>query len=130
MKYDIAQTEIGKRIDDVEIEQEIWSNLRNSLDALSIVFGEDFISSWSNDIHGKQIPDLRLRLVKEGILMPIVRIRDWDQVKPREFIILAYDNVFYHEEIIEGHPVTVDYTVQKLEEVVRKHYFPCLSLTT
>ena len=45
MKYDIAQTEIGKRIDDVEIEQEIWSNLRNSLDALSIVFGEDFISS-------------------------------------------------------------------------------------
>lgn len=114
-------------IDDVEIEQEIWSNLRNSLDTLSIVFGEDFISSWSNDIHGKQIPDLRLRLAKEGILMPIVRIRDWDQLKPREFIILAYDNVLYHEEIIEGHPVTVDYTVQKLEEVVRQHYADILS---
>lgn len=114
-------------IDDVEIEQEIWSNLRNSLDTLSIVFGEDFISSWSNDIHGKQIPDLRLRLAKEGILMPIVRIRDWNQLKPREFIILAYDNVLYHEEIMEGHPVTVDYTVQKLEEVVRQHYADILS---
>ena len=40
-------------IDDTEIEKEIWWNLRNSLDALSIVFGEAFISSWSNDVHGK-----------------------------------------------------------------------------
>ena len=83
-------------IDYIEIEQEIWSNLRNSLVTLSIVFGEDFISSWSNDIHRKQATDLRLRLAKEGILMPIVRILDWDQLNPREFIILAYDNVLYH----------------------------------
>jgi len=114
-------------IDDTEIEKEIWWNLRNSLDALSIVFGEAFISSWSNDVHGKQIPDLRLRLSKEGILMPIVKIQDWDQLKPREFIILAYDNVLYHEEIAEDQPVTVDYTVLKLEEVVRQHYGDILS---
>lgn len=114
-------------IDDVEIEKEIWCNLRRSLDVLSVVFGEDFIPCWSNDIHGKQIPDLRLRLSQEGILMPVIRLRDWDKLRPREFLILAYDNVLYHEEIDKKTPVSMEYIIQKLEEVVRQQYDRILS---
>lgn len=114
-------------IDDVEIEKEIWCNLRRSLDVLSVVFGEDFIPCWSNDIHGKQIPDLRLRLSQEGILMPVIRLCDWDKLRPREFLILAYDNVLYHEEIDNKTPVSMEYIIQKLEEVVRQQYDRILS---
>lgn len=116
-------------IDDVEIEKEIWCNLRRSLDVLSVVFGEDFIPCWSNDIHGKQISDLRLRLSQEGILMPVIRLCDWDKLRPREFLILAYDNVLYHEEIDKKTPVSMEYIIQKLEEVVRQQYDRILTLT-
>ena len=115
-------------IDDVEIEKEIWWFLRNSLDTLSIVLGEDFIPSLSNDVHVKQIANLRLRLSREGILMPVVRIRDWNQLKPREFIILAYDNVLFNEEISVDQSITMDYIIQKLEEVVRQRYGEIISI--
>lgn len=114
-------------IDDVEIEKEIWWNLRRSLDTLSVDLGKDFISSWNNDIHVKQISDLRLRLSREGILMPVVRLRDWDKLRSREFLILAYDNVLYHEEIDSDTPVSMEYIIQKLDEVVRQQYDKILS---
>ena len=88
----LKETKINE-IDDVEIEKEIWWNLRNSLSALSIVFGSDYVPSWNNNKHVELISNLRLRLSRDGILMPIVRLSDWIQLKPREFIILAYDNV-------------------------------------
>ena len=116
----LKETKINE-IDDVEIEKEIWWNLRNSLSALSIVFGSDYVPSWNNNKHVELISNLRLRLSREGILMPIVRLSDWIQLKPREFIILAYDNVLYHEEIGENKLINVEYIVQKLEEVVRQN---------
>ena len=123
----LKETNINE-IDDVEIEKEIWWNLRNSLSALSIVFGSDYVPSWNNDKHVELISNLRLRLSREGILMPIVRLSDWIQLKPREFIILAYDNVLYHEEIGENKLINVEYIVQKLEEVVRQNYAEIINI--
>ena len=123
----LKETKINE-IDDVEIEKEIWWNLRNSLSALSIVFGSDYVPSWNNDKHVELISNLRLRLSREGILMPIVRLSDWIQLKPREFIILAYDNVLYHEETRENKLINVEYIVQKLEEVVRQNYAEIINI--
>ena len=123
----LKETKINE-IDDVEIEKEIWWNLRNSLSALSIVFGSDYVPSWNNNKHVELISNLRLRLSREGILMPIVRLSDWIQLKPREFIILAYDNVLYHEEIGENKLINVEYIVQKLEEVVRQNYAEIINI--
>ncbi len=123
----LKETKINE-IDDVEIEKEIWWNLRNSLSALSIVFGSDYVPSWNNNKHVELISNLRLRLSRDGILMPIVRLSDWIQLKPREFIILAYDNVLYHEEIGENKLINVEYIVQKLEEVVRQNYAEIINI--
>lgn len=123
----LKETKINE-IDDVEIEKEIWWNLRNSLSALSIVFGSDYVPSWNNNKHVELISNLRLRLSREGILMPIVRLSDWIQLKPREFIILAYDNVLYHEEIGENKLISIEYIVQKLEEVVRQNYAEIINI--
>lgn len=123
----LKETKINE-IDDVEIEKEIWWNLRNSLSALSIVFGSDYVPSWNNNKHVELISNLRLRLSREGILMPIVRLSDWIQLKPREFIILAYDNVLYHEETRENKLINVEYIVQKLEEVVRQNYAEIINI--
>ena len=123
----LKETKINE-IDDVEIEKEIWWNLRNSLSALSIVFGSDYVPSWNNTKPVELISNLRLRLSRDGILMPIVRLSDWIQLKPREFIILAYDNVLYHEEIGENKLINVEYIVQKLEEVVRKNYAEIINI--
>lgn len=113
---------------DFEMEKEIWHNLRNSLDALSIVFGEEFIPCFSGDAYGKQISELRLRLSREGILMPVIRIQDWDKLRPREFLILAHDNVLYHEEISDMFSIALDYVIQKLEEAVRQHYAEIITI--
>ena len=113
---------------DFEIEKEIWHNLRNSLAALSIVFGEAFIPCFSGDAYGKQISDLRLRLSREGILMPVIRIRDWDKLHSQEFLILAHDNVLYHEEIGKTQSITSDYVIQKLEDAVRQHYAEIITI--
>ena len=109
-------------IDNSEIEDEIWWNLRHSLDQLAIVFGEEFIPYWENSTHVKLLTDLRLRLSKEGTLMPIVKIKDWTQLAPREFIIVAYDNVLYSETILDNQEIKIEYIIQCLETVLRKNY--------
>ena len=60
----------------------------------------------------KLVSDLRLSLSMDGILMPIVRLRDWIKLKPKEFMILAYDNILYHEIIPEDQPVSAEYIIQ------------------
>jgi len=70
------------------------------------------------------IADVRKKLSREGILMPIVRVRDEFMLADNEFMILSYDNVLYNEDLkdssdIENLPA---YMTGKLEETVRKNY--------
>lgn len=114
--------------DDPQIQNEIWWNLRHSLDPLAIEFGEDIVAAYVDNKFVKTAYDLRLRLSTEGILMPIVKLRDWTKLQPREYIITAYDNILYHEIIADGQPISAEYMFEKLEAVVRNHYGEILNV--
>ncbi len=116
------------------IQNEIWKNLRNSLEPLALVFGADIVpamaEAFSEDGEGlRQMSDTRLKLSKEGILLPIVNLKDWTELKPREFVVLAYDNVIYQEIISEETEITADYLIHKLEETVRAKYDEFLNVS-
>lgn len=114
--------------DDPQIQNEIWWNLRHSLDPLAIEFGEDIVAAYVDNKFVKTAYDLRLRLSTEGILMPIVKLRDWTKLQPREYIITAYDNILYHEIIADEQPISAEYMFEKLEAVVRNHYGEILNV--
>lgn len=116
------------------IQNEIWKNLRNSLEPLALVFGADIVpamaEAFSEDGEGLRLmSDTRLKLSKEGILLPIVKLKDWTELKPREFVVLAYDNVVYQEIISEETEITADYLITKLEETVRTKYDEFLNVS-
>ncbi len=110
------------------IQNEIWWNLRNSLNPLVIAFGNDIVPVFIDEQYVETISELRLRFSKEGILMPIVRIQDMLNLKPREFMILAYDNILYQEIIPENEEISTENIIQKLEVSVRNHYGEILNV--
>jgi len=89
-----------------------------STNIVSLV-AEDFVK---DGIGCKHIADVRFRLSEQGITLPTVRLRDLKELKPREFIILNYDNVMYQEEIPEEKEITSKYLIEKLEESFRLNY--------
>ncbi len=114
--------------DNPQIQNEIWWNLRHSLDPLAIEFGKDIVAAYIDNKFVKTAYDLRLRLSTEGILMPIIKLRDWTKLKPREYIITSYDNILYHEIIADGQPISAEYMFEKLETVVRTRYDEILNV--
>ena len=84
--------------------------------------GEEIVPLFVNNEFVQHIAKLRRELAKEGILMPIVRIKDFPGLKAGEFMILAYQNVIYREVLDEVHEEKLNYIIGKLGENVRNHY--------
>ena len=80
------------------------------------VVAEDFLK---DGIGCKHIADLRSHLSTQGMILPTVRLRDLKELKPREFIILNYDNVMYQEDIPEEKEISSEYLIEKLKEIFR-----------
>ena len=89
-----------------------------STDIVTVV-AEDFAK---DGIGCKHIDDIRLHLSEQGIILPIVKLRDLKELKPREFIILNYDNVMYQEDIPDENEISSKYMIEKLEETFRLNY--------
>ena len=62
------------------------------------------------------------KLAKEGTVLPSVRMMDYACINPKEFYILAYENVLYREEVEQVDEKTFEYLLGKLEETVRAKY--------
>ncbi len=107
---------------DEKMQGEILKSLRDSLDPLELIFGKEIVPLFVNNEFVQHIAKLRRELAKEGILMPIVRIKDFPGLKPGEFMILAYQNVIYREVLDEIHEEKLSYIIGKLGETVRNHY--------
>ena len=107
---------------DEKMQGEILKSLRDSLDPLELIFGEEIVPLFVNNEFVQHIAKLRRELAKEGILMPIVRIKDFPGLKAGEFMILAYQNVIYREVLDEVHEEKLNYIIGKLGENVRNHY--------
>lgn len=126
----------GKFAEDEDVNgwQKSWNSLRNCLEQLKIIFGEEiipvFVDALEGDRYIEAVSQLRQRLAKEGTVLPIVRMMDQPCIKPKEFYILAFENVLYREEMKQVDETTFDYILGKLEETVRAKYAEILDADT
>jgi len=126
----------GKFAEDEDVNgwQKSWNSLRNCLEQLKIIFGEEivpvFVEALEGDRYIEKVSQLRQRLAKEGTVLPIVRMMDQPCIKPKEFYILAFENVLYREEVEQVDETTFDYILGKLEETVRAKYAEILYADT
>lgn len=113
--------------DQKAMQLEIGNNLRSCMEATELIFGAKLVSLFMDNKFTPKILEIRRRLSYNGILMPIVRLRDNTTLQEQEFMIVAYHNVLYSETLENVDEGTLDYMLQKLEEVVREKYYEILS---
>ena len=112
---------------DVETQDVILQNLRTSLDATAIIFGEDIVQVFINSPYVELMAAERIQMSKDGFLLPTVRIQDDLQLRPREFVVTIYDKVVYNEQIEVIDDTTLEYMIHTFGQVVRKNYGMLLS---
>lgn len=107
---------------------EVKDNLRLAMKPLELRFGKGLIDTFMGDNrYGDIVAEVRERLSREGILMPIVWIRDDLQMEEQEFMILSYENVLYSETLEFIDENTMEYMFRKLEECVRSKYYEIIN---
>lgn len=112
---------------DSRAENEIWKNLRNCLEPLELIFGKELVPAFMDNSYEQEIVAVRKNLSREGILMPLVRVRDELQLKPKEFMILSYQKVLHAEEIEETGEDARQHMIDSLEQIVRQKYMDILN---
>lgn len=75
--------------DGCKLQQMIGENLRNALDPLELIFGEALIPLFTDQDYTDEVRELRLRLSRDGFLLPVFRIKDELKLEPCEFMVLS-----------------------------------------
>ena len=122
-------TGAGKITEDgnAKTQERILHSLRNCLEPLKILIGAEVVPEFLDNRFVDNISLLRQKLATEGIMLPIVRIMDEQNIGAKEYYFLAYENVLYKETLDEIGEETVDYIVRKLEETARTMYAEILN---
>ncbi len=107
------------------LNNEILDNLKNSLETLELIFGADLVPVFMEGDFKEEIYNLRVRLSKEGIILPVVRVRDDINMKTTEFMVLNYGNILYAEEVKEK--IDLKYIINRMEETIRLKYADILT---
>lgn len=109
-------------------QDEIWKHLWDGCQPLELIFGSDVVPLFVEKDIREEIVRVRMDLAKEGILMPLVRIRDQYMLNSKEVMILAYQNVLYAEEFQSINEGTMDYLMDVLRTTVRQQYAEVLNV--
>ena len=112
---------------DVETQDVLLQNLRTSLEATAIIFGEDLVQVFIDSPYVELMAAERVQMSKEGFLLPTVRIQDDLQLRPREFIVTIYDRVVYNEQVEVIDDTTLEHMIHTFGQAVRKNYGMLLS---
>lgn len=109
---------------DGKVHYEAEDNLRLAMGPLELSFGKGLLDTFvGNNRYVDIVAATRAKLSREGILMPIVWIRDDFRLDAQEFMILSYQNVLYSEALETIDENTMEYIFQKLEECVQNKYY-------
>lgn len=108
--------------------EEVFSNLQSCLEPVVLIFSQELVPLFVDNSFVGEIIELRKKLAKDGILLPVVRLLDDVNLEPGEFMVLAYQNILWAEtlERIEF-GTTMEYIVNRLGEVVRSQYFEIIN---
>lgn len=107
---------------DERIQDEIWLALRNAGEPLELVFGVGITQAFLEKPYMQMVVDLRKNLAREGILMPIVRIRDMQELAPDEYRVLSYQKVIFTEQVKTVDEAVCGYIIDRLGDAVRSNY--------
>lgn len=120
----LLETECGNLSEknDTTTHEEIRKILRGSEEPFVLEFGTDVVKVFLEGSFVEQIGAIRKELARMGILMPVVHIRDNNELKETEFMILSYHRVLYKEVLEVVDEKTLDTIVSRLKEVVTKQY--------
>lgn len=113
--------------DDEQSQAEIRKNLRDCLEPLELTIGLDLVFAFVDNLFVEQVVQVRKNLSKEGILMPLVRIRDDSALAPGAFTISAYHKILYRETFESISDLTCKYIIDCLEQQVREQYAEILN---
>jgi len=108
-------------------ESEIANALRSALAPFALVFGEEVVPVFLQDeSYVRRVAEIRRELAWEGILMPVLQIRDHSLAGKKEFMILASHNVLYSETLETVGDGTMDHIMEVLKETVSHKYYEIL----
>ena len=104
------------------MQDEIWKLLRNSIEPLELTLGVELAQVIVKLPYIDRIFEVRRRLAQEGILMPIVRVRDQSELAENAYQILSYGKVLA-SGLWEGvEDASCDKVFAVLEETVHDKY--------
>ncbi len=107
---------------EVSLRPEILGNLHECMEPLELVFGEEITHLFETDTFIDKVSDIRARLLKEGIRMPLLRMRDYNRLEPREFLVLSYQKVLYVGYVEHLDEQALDHILAMVEQCMREKY--------
>ena len=110
-----------------QVQMEMGNCLRNCLSPLELAFGQGLVPAFmDNGSFLEQIRHMKVRLAKEGIWTPIIRVRDFPSLGKMEFAVLSFRNLLYSEALDSADERTLEHMLDRLEETVRCRYHDIL----
>lgn len=104
------------------ISTDVLRHLRNSLPALELTFGKKLVPVFTTSPFTELVQKERIRLAKEGFLLPVIRIYDDISLEEDEYRILSYTKVLLSEHINEQDASTCSYIIRMLADTAKKYY--------
>ena len=118
----VGQAKANENQNDAE-QQYIGNALRNSLPPLDLIFGSGLVKLFvESNKYMELIPELRRRFAGQGVLLPVVRIMDDNNLAENEFMVRAYFKVLHSENIMNPDEDTMKYMIEKMGECVWEKY--------
>lgn len=121
----IAQEQIVEN-NDREEQKEIINNLFT--EPIHITFGEElipvFVDGLKTDILNKERKKLA---TKNGFLIPVIRVRDDTNLKPKEYCIKLYDKIVMQEELEKLNDESYRNIIRCLFQICNDHYADILN---
>ncbi len=114
---------------DAQLQDEILRILRDCGEPLELVFGMDFVPEFEallkngSEELGRLMNEQRRLLAAEGILLPLVRVRDEPTLASDEYAVLSYHCILHRGYLtapMQEQPYT--YLIKQLAKTVREHY--------
>ena len=102
--------------------EDVLKNIRFSLEPLVLSFGEELVQIFLDGDYMVLVAKQRVELSWEGILLPVVRLRDDLKLEPDEFVIKIYDRICYRESVPEVDGTVLEHMIQVLGNAVRDNY--------
>lgn len=110
-----------------ELQRQIGDRISTACESLELIFSMELVPAFQVSPFAEKVVEIRKRLAGEGMLLPVVRLRDMSLLKGHEFMVLSCHNVLYSGTVETVDENTVGYMLEKLEMCVREKYYEILN---